>query len=189
MENPFKTPVTEELLQQLDLETVQEAYRMMARRVESSVETSKAVQEKCVVILGWMLAGLASLIGVVVMALDTSFRLDWKVLAPAAWGVFALAFICIRLVCRALYNVETFSSGDVPSTLFREDVLRACAGYNLYDKHKHILGYEINQLQIHLERDMTVNARIVSAYRSTIVLILVAFLIAVAITLCCYFLF
>lgn len=189
MANPFKIPVTEELLQQLDLETVQDAYRMMARRVESSVEASKAIQEKCMTILGWMLAGLASLIGVVVVALDTSFRLDWQVLAPAAWGFFALAFICIRLVYRALYNIETFSSGDVPSMVLRDEVLRECSSFNLYDKHKHILGYEINQLQIHLERDMAVNARIVSAYRSTIVLILVAFLIAVAITLGCYFLF
>lgn len=187
MENTFKTPVTEELLQQLDLETVQDAYQMMARRVDSSVETCKTVQDKCMIILGWLLAGLASLIGVVVIALDSSFRLDWIVLAPALWGVIALVFICIRLVCKALYNVETFSSGDVPSVLLREDVLRECSGYNLYDKHKHILGYEINQLQIHLDRDLAVNARIVSAYRSTIILILVAFLIAVAITLGCYF--
>ena len=189
MKEKFKTPITNENLYQLDLESIQDVYRMMARRVESSVETSKAIQGKCMSILGWLVAGLASLIGVVVIELDSSFRLDWKILGPAIWGFVSILFISIRLVVMALYKVETFSSGDVPSMVLRDDVMRACAGYNLYDRHKHILGYEINQLQIHLERDMAVNARIVSAYRSTITLILVALLIAAVVTLSCYFLF
>ena len=140
-------------------------------------------------ILGWLVAGLASLIGIVVIELDSSFRLDWKILGPAIWGIVSIVFIGIRLVVKALYKVETFSSGDVPSMVLRDDVLRECSSFNLYDKHKHILGYEINQLQIHLERDMAVNAWIVSAYRSTITLIMVALFIAAVITLGCYFLF
>lgn len=189
MEETVKYPITDEILHQLDLETIQDVYRMMARRVESSVETSKAIQGKCMSILGWLVAGLASLIGIVVIELDSSFRLDWKILGPAIWGIVSIVFIGIRLVVKALYKVETFSSGDVPSMVLRDEVLRECSSFNLYDKHKHILGYEINQLQIHLERDMAVNARIVSAYRSTITLIMVALFIAAVITLGCYFLF
>lgn len=186
MDKKFETPITEDILYQLDLDTIQDVYQMMVRRVESSLEACLAVQGKCMTLLGWMLAALASLVGVAVIQLDTSFSLDWLVLGPTIWGIVSLSFIGVRLLLKTLQRIETYSSGDDPSTVLREDVLKHCDTFSLPDKHKHILGYEVNQLQIHFDHNVAVNKRIVSAYRSTIWLTLGAFVVAILVTAFCY---
>ena len=78
MENIFDlTPeerIDNEKLNEINLGMVQELYAMAARKLEATRETCIRVLDRCLVVLGWILAAFASLAAALVVQLTSGVK-------------------------------------------------------------------------------------------------------------------
>lgn len=166
-------------LEQIDLGMVQELYAMAARRLEASREASIRVLDRCLLVLGWILAAFASLAAALVVQL-TNGEKNIIFIIMTCYALVCAGVLAVRLVKGALYNVTTCSSGENPHIPIRQEALDAVKDYNYEDKHKHLLGFQLNQMQCYQKHNQDVSQRLLRTYRTTVWLLVAMVAVAFA---------
>lgn len=163
--------IDNEKLKEINLGMVQELYAMAARKLEATRETCIRVLDRCLVVLGWILAAFASLAAALVVQLTGEVK-NAIMIIMTCYAIVCAAVLAVRLIKGALFNVYTYSSGESPYLPIRKEALDVVKGYGYEDKQKHLLGFQLNQMQYYQMYNQKVNERLLKTYRTTVWLLM-----------------
>ena len=117
--------------------------------LHSQEENLTEIDNKCVTIMGWLLAAISGLVGFVAVFLsNVNENSNYKLLIIALIGLSVFVIAAGWLFKSNLYKRSTYSSGIGPDLLFNKDI---CAWVNEHypesERTKMIKGCYLNVLQ------------------------------------------
>lgn len=109
-------------IEKLDPEIIDHALSEGIRYMESQATHIESTQSKVITILGWIIAALISLIGVLVAQISAGTSggvAFWMNL----YGIIALAIPAALILFGVLFNVDTYLPGNLPSNTLDKPVV------------------------------------------------------------------
>lgn len=134
--------------------------------IESISASVDSTQNKVITIVGWMIAALISLSGVLVVQLAAIDK-DARMVIINAYSIFAIGVPVVIMIRRILYKVELYTKGYQPSKLLDKDVIKwinqNCTTSE--DKLKALKSMYIEKIQMMLDADYKKMRQVVNTYR------------------------
>lgn len=134
--------------------------------IESISASVDSTQNKVITIIGWMIAALISLSGVLVVQLAAIDK-DARMIIINAYSIFAIGVPAVFMIRQILYNVEIFTKGYQPSKLLDKDVIKwinqNCTASE--DKLKSLKSMYLEKNQMMLDADYKIMRQVVNTYR------------------------
>ena len=134
--------------------------------IESISASIDSTQDKVITIVGWMIAALISLSGVLVVQLAAIDK-DARMIIINAYSIFAIGVPAVIMIGRILYNVEIYTKGYQPSKLLDKDVInwinRNCTTSE--DKLNSLKSMYLEKIQMMLDADYKIMRQVVNTYR------------------------
>lgn len=150
------------------------AYDEASKRAESSNELISRIQDKCLVLLGWLIVIETSVFGLFI-SLVCSDAPSVVALIMAGYGISAVAVLIFMLVKGALYGVSSILPGDDPAHFLGDNVLESLNKVQKGKELQYIKGWFLRTLQYNYDYNSAVALKVVKAYRRTVVMAAVFF--------------
>ena len=134
--------------------------------IESISASVDSTQNKVITVIGWMIAALISLSGVLVVQLAAIDK-DARMIIINAYSIFAIGVPVVIMLRRILYKVEIYTKGYQPSKLLDKDVVKwVNQNYTTSeDKLKALKSMYIEKIQMMLDADYKIMRQVVNTYR------------------------
>ena len=166
--------LTTEAIAVLDERALEMCYDTGMKAIECLAANGDGIRRQCTTLLGWLIAALASLTGVLVY--NFSKQIEFNLITiMSAYGIFAITAIAIYLTITTQRGISTLGPGDHPSLPIRQEV-RDCfdEGFEPEAKYKFILGWYLNTIELQYKDHTTINHKLFNAYRKTLLFVLIA---------------
>lgn len=175
MPDTFKgEEITTEAIAELDERVLEMCYDTGMKAIECLAANGDGIRRQCTTLLGWLIAALASLTGVLVY--NFSKQIEFNLITiMSAYGIFAITAIAIYLTITTQRGISTLGPGDHPSLPIRQEV-RDCFDDNFKpeNKYKFILGWYLNTMELQYNDHTAINHKLFTAYRRTLLFVLSA---------------
>ena len=134
--------------------------------IESISASVDSTQNKVITVIGWMIAALISLSGVLVVQLAAIDK-DARMIIINAYSIFAIGVPVVIMIRRILYKVEIYTKGYQPSKLLDKDVVKWInQNYTTSeDKLKALKSMYLEKIQMMLDADYKIMRQVVNTYR------------------------
>lgn len=134
--------------------------------IESISASVDSTQNKVITVIGWMIAALVSLSGVLVVQLAAIDK-DARMIIINAYSIFAIGVPVVIMIRGILYKVEIYTKGYQPSKLLDKDVVKWInQNYTTSeDKLKALKSMYLEKIQMMLDADYIIMRQVVNTYR------------------------
>ncbi len=140
------------------------AYEEARAALRNDFDAIAKTQQQVQTFLGWYLAAIVSLIGILVGTL-ASQEGSLLVMLMTAYGIVALSVPAAQMWFGVLYNVTVYPEGGEPSVLLSEEALDWLDGYPKGEQaHFRKLAYLVDLDERH-KKNTELRRRMCSAYR------------------------
>ncbi len=134
--------------------------------IESISTSVDSTQNKVITIVGWMIAALISLSGVLVVQLAAIDK-DVRMVIINLYSIFAIGVPAVIMIRGILYKVELYTKGYRPSKLLDKDVIKwinqNCTTSD--DKLNSLKSMYLEKIQMMLDADYKIMRQVVNTYR------------------------
>ena len=134
--------------------------------IESISTSVDSAQNKVITIVGWMIAALISLSGVLVVQLAAIDK-DVRMVIINVYSIFAIGVPAVIMIRGILYKVELYTKGYRPSKLLDKDVIKwinqNCTTSE--DKLNSLKSMYLEKIQMMLDADYKIMRQVVNTYR------------------------
>lgn len=134
--------------------------------IESISTSVDSAQNKVITIVGWMIAALISLSGVLLVQLAAIDK-DVRMVIINVYSIFAIGVPAVIMIRGILYKVELYTKGYRPSKLLDNDVIKwinqNCTTSE--DKLNSLKSMYLEKIQMMLDADYKIMRQVVNTYR------------------------
>lgn len=155
---------------------VQEAYQAAKRRIESQMENERHITRVSATFLGWLVAGLMSLAGIVVTLVPGGYSVA---LVMASYGFFALLLPAVVLLFGLHVGQSFHMPGCRPRAFFTEEVVDWINRTPKSEQEIQVLLARLQTLQWTSDENEKIHGRQVRARRRAVYILCAELLFAV----------
>lgn len=159
--------ITTETISDLDERVIERCYDESNLYLQGLVELGREIQNKCITLLGWIIAAISSLIGCLFYTIinNTGTFIRYCLII---YGLIAAAMVACKIISGALYNSFIGLPGEEPSHIIRKEIRPYADLRTKEQAYKYILGWELEEKQYKIAVNEAENDKMVNTFRSAI---------------------
>lgn len=159
---------------------VQEAYQAAKRRIESQMESERHITHVSATFLGWLVAGLMPLAGIVVTLAPRGYSIA---LVMASYGFFALLLPAVALLFGLHVGQSFHMPGCRPRAFFTKEVVDWVNRTPKSEQEIQVILARLQTLQWTSDENEKIHGRQIRAYRRAVYVLCAELLLGVVLFL------